>query len=43
MREIDEMDMIGYFRIRAWKANREAEKKKPKQKCIDEVWASLKP
>lgn len=38
MKEIDEMDMLGFFRLRAWDARREQEKKKPRQRFIDEVW-----
>ena len=43
MKEIDEMDMLGFLRLRAWDAQREAEKKKPKHAYIDEVWGSVKP
>ena len=43
MSDIDEMDMLGYFRIRAWKANHEKEKHKPRHRYIDEVWNPLKP
>ena len=28
MKEIDEMDMLGFLRLRAWDATREQEKKK---------------
>ena len=38
MKEIDEMDMLGFLRLRAWDARREQEKKKPRQRFIDEVW-----
>ena len=34
MKEIDEMDMLGFLRLRAWDARREAEKKKPRQRFI---------
>ena len=40
---IDEMDMLGFLRLRAWDAQREAEKKKPRQRFIDEVWPGVKP
>ncbi|MBE5799349.1 MAG: hypothetical protein E7321_05290 [Clostridiales bacterium] len=40
MHEIDQMDMIGYMKVRAWKARKEAE---PKPAYIDEVWPSLRP
>ena len=43
MKEIDEMDMLGFLRLRAWDAQREHEKKKPRQRFIDEVWPGLKP
>ena len=43
MSDIDEMDMLGYFRIRAWKAQHEKEKKVPRQRYIDEVWSNMKP
>lgn len=43
MKEIDEMDMLGFLRLRAWDAQREAEKKKPRHAYIDEVWGSVKP
>ncbi len=32
MKEIDEMDMLGFLRLRAWDATREQEKKKPRQR-----------
>ncbi len=43
MRDIDEMDMLGYLRVRAWKAKREQGKKEPARRYIDEVWGNLKP
>ena len=43
MREIDEMDMLGFLRVRAWNLNRQKEQKAPKQRYIDEVWENLKP
>lgn len=43
MKEIDEMDMLGFLRIRAWNANMEQKKKEPEPAYIDEVWAQLKP
>ena len=43
MKEIDEMDMLGFLRLRARDAQREAEKKKPRRAFIDEVWKSVKP
>lgn len=41
MTEIDEMDMLGFLKIRAWNARRE--RKPQKRAYIDEVWANLKP
>jgi hypothetical protein len=43
MKEIDEMDMLGFLHVRAWSASREKEKTAPKQRYIDEVWQDLKP
>ena len=43
MKEIDEMDMLGFLRLRAWDAQREHEKKKPRHAFIDEVWSTVKP
>jgi uncharacterized protein YbdZ (MbtH family) len=43
MKEIDEMDMLGFLHVRAWNASREKEKKTPRHKFIDEVWTNLKP
>ena len=37
------MDMLGFLRLRAWDAQREQEKKKPRQRFIDEVWPGVKP
>ena len=42
MSEIDQMDMLGFFRIRAWDAQREKKKKEPKRAFIDEVWPKIK-
>lgn len=41
MNEIDEMDMIGFFRVRAWAAQHEQKKKAPKRAYIDEVWGHM--
>ena len=43
MDEIDRMDMPGFFRVRAWKASREAKQKGPRRRYIDEVWPDVKP
>ena len=32
MTEIDEMDMLGFLRLRAWDATREQEMKKPRDR-----------
>ena len=41
MKDVDEMDMLGYLRLRAWKVQKKIDKKKGKNgghKFIDEVW-----
>ena len=43
MQEIDEMDLPGFLRLRAWHAQRELKKKEAKQRYIDEVWPGLQP
>ena len=43
MKEIDEMDMLGFLRLRAWDAGREQKKKEPRRAFIDEVWPNMKP
>ncbi len=43
MQDIDEMDMQGFLKIRAWNACREKRKKEPRRRFIDEVWADVKP
>ena len=43
MQEIDEMDMLGFLRVRAWNSNRARRKAEPKARYIDEVWPGLKP
>ena len=43
MKDIDEMDMPGYLRMRAWKATREKQAKAPVRSYIDDVWPSLNP
>ncbi len=42
MKEIDEMDMLGFLAMRAWDAGREQKKKEPRRAFIDEVWPTLK-
>lgn len=41
MNEIDQMDMLGFLKIRAWNARREREKSAPKVRYIDEVWPDM--
>ena len=43
MKEIDEMDMLDLLRLRAWDTRRKHEKKKPRQRFMDEVWPGVKP
>jgi len=43
MREIDEMDMLGFLRLRAWDAQQAKIKNTPRPAYIDQVWTSLKP
>ncbi len=43
MKEIDEMDMLGFLKVRAWNAQREHKKKAPRRRYIDEVWPGMKP
>ena len=43
MTEIDQMDMLGFLRLRAWDAQREKKKKEPRRAYIDQVWSNLKP
>ena len=43
MREIDEMDLLGFLRIRARNAKKKLEKQKPRRATIDIVWPGLKP
>ena len=41
MKEIDEMDMLGFLMVRAWDAQREQRSVEPKPAFIDEVWPGL--
>jgi hypothetical protein len=43
MKEIDEMDMLGFLRLRAWDAQREQQSLEPRPAFIDEVWPDLNP
>ena len=39
--EIDRMDMLGFLRIRAWKARHDKKKAEPRRAFIDEVWPTV--
>ncbi len=41
MHEIDQMDMLGFLKVRAWNARHEWEKNAPKARYIDEVWPDM--
>ena len=41
MSEIDDMDFLGFLRVRAWKAAREKVIPSTKRAFIDEVWPRL--
>lgn len=43
MSEIDSMDMLGFLKVRAWRASREKQKREPQQRYIDEVWPDMRP
>ncbi len=43
MSDIDGMDMLGYLRVKAWRAKHKQKEKEPKQSTIDQVWPGLKP
>ena len=43
MKEIDEMDLLGFLRLRAWDAQQEQIKRAPKPAFIDQVWPNMKP
>ena len=43
MKEIDEMDLPGFLRIRAWNAKRNKTAAKPKKNFIDKVWPGVRP
>ena len=43
MKEIDEMDLPGFLRIRAWNAKRKRTAAKPKKNFIDKVWPGVRP
>lgn len=39
MMDIDNMDVLGFLRLRAWRAHRERQNVTPRRRFIDEVWA----
>jgi len=41
MKEIDEMDMLGFLQVRAWDAQRDHCSQEPKAAFIDQVWPSM--
>lgn len=43
MGDIDNMDLLGYWKVRAWKARNDKKEKEPvaKRAYIDEAWLSL--
>ncbi|MEG1514682.1 MAG: hypothetical protein RSD95_07355 [Clostridia bacterium] len=43
MKDIDEMDMVGFLLLRAWDTQREKVARAPKRGFIDQVWKSVKP
>ena len=44
MRDIDEMDMLGYLKVRVWDAKHKNEiEERNAPKYIDEIWPSVKP
>ena len=43
MKDIDEMDMVGYIHLRAWNAVSEKRKNEPRPNTIDNVWPGLRP
>lgn len=38
MNDIDTMDMLGFFKVRAWDATRVKAANTPKRRYIDEIW-----
>lgn len=41
MHEIDDMDMLGFLKVRAWDAQREHNSLELKPAYIDQVWPNL--
>ena len=42
MQDIDEMDILGFLRVRAWNVARKRAQKAPQHRYIDEVWPDMK-
>lgn len=43
MAEIDQTDLLGPLRIRAWNARQEQNEKKPRPRPIGKVWPNIAP
>ena len=43
MCDIDDMDLLGYLRVRIWAIKREKKKNEPKPQYIDQIWKTLQP
>lgn len=43
MAEIDQTDLLGFLRIRAWNARKKKKEAAPKPSFIDTVWPSVRP
>ena len=41
MHEIDQMDMLGFLKVRAWDAQKEQKHLEPKNTFIDEIWPAM--
>lgn len=42
MAEIDQTDLLGFLRVRAWNARQNKKKSEPKPGFIDTVWPRVK-
>lgn len=43
MAEIDQTDLLGFLRIRAWNTRKQKKQAEPKPSYIDTVWPGVKP
>lgn len=43
MAEIDQTDLLGFLRVRAWNARQNKKKSEPKPRFIDTVWPGVRP